>query len=62
MNEIAQWLGYGVMVIGGAFLVLFGFYLVWSAFCGAAIGTVRSLRAIRAALRVIKSARSGVKP
>lgn len=53
-DEIAQWLGYGVMAIGGALLVLVAFYLTWCLFCGAAIGVVRSLRAIKAAQKGVK--------
>jgi len=49
MDEVAMWLGYGVMVVGGGLVVLFGFYLIWAGFCGAASGLIRSLRAIRAA-------------
>lgn len=54
MNEIAQVLGYGVMVVGGGFMVLFGLYLIWAGFCGAASGFVRSLRAIREAHKGVK--------
>lgn len=49
MNEVALLLGYCVMAIGGGFLVLFGLYLVWAGFCGAAVGFLRSLRAIKSA-------------
>lgn len=56
MNEMAQYLGYGVMAIGGSFIVLFGLYLVWAGFCGAAVGFIRSLRAIKSARKASRNA------
>lgn len=50
MNDVAMWLGYGVMVIGGVLLVLFGFVVTWRGVCGAACGFLRATRAIRSAL------------
>lgn len=55
MNEMAQAIGYCVMVAGGALAVLFAFMLVWAAACGVATGVIRSIRAIKAARRGVKS-------
>jgi len=46
MNEIAQWIGYGVMVACGGILVVLALILVYFALIGAIGGSMRGMKIV----------------